>query len=104
LDHVIPRAQAKDQKVYLPWLRKTVAVTCWENVVSACRNCNLKKADRTPAQAGMILRTVPRAPTQADGLRIHLARYSFIPPEWEAWLPENWHVAEPPAEVVLIRA
>lgn len=106
LDHVIPRAQAKEARVYLPWQRKTVAVTCWENVVTACRNCNLKKADRTPAQAGMHLRTIPRTPTQADGLRIHLARYNFIPPEWDAWLPENWHTDGLPeqSEVIPMRA
>ena len=97
LDHVIPRAQARDQKVYLPWSRKQVQVTCWENVVAACRSCNLRKADRTPAQAGMSLRTVPRVPTQADGLRIHLARYGEVPEEWIPWLPENWHLRDLPA-------
>ena len=97
LDHVVPRAQARDQKVYLPWARRHVAVTCWENVVTACRQCNLRKADRTPAQAGMTLRTMPRVPTQADALRIHLARYHLVPQEWESWLPENWHSADLPA-------
>ena len=96
LDHVVPRAQAREQKVYLPWARRSVAVTCWENVVTACRHCNLRKADRTPTQANMILRTMPRIPTQADALRIHLARYNLIPQEWEAWLPENWHSADLP--------
>lgn len=96
IDHVIPRAQAKDQKVFLPWTRKVVAVTCWENVVAACRSCNLRKADRTPAQAGMHLRTLPRVPTTADGLRIHLSRYGDVPEEWISWLPENWHLRDLP--------
>ena len=48
LDHVGPRAQG--------------GTTCWENVVAACAACNHRKANRTPAQAGMALRTVPRQP------------------------------------------
>jgi 5-methylcytosine-specific restriction endonuclease McrA len=48
LDHVVPRAQG--------------GTTCWENVVAACAACNHRKANRTPAQAGMALRTVPRQP------------------------------------------
>ena len=46
LDHVVPRAQGGQ--------------TSWENVVAACRPCNATKADRTPAQAGMALRSTPR--------------------------------------------
>ena len=47
LDHVIPRAHGGQ--------------TSWENVVAACRSCNGFKADRTPEQAGMLLRAAPRA-------------------------------------------
>lgn len=46
LDHIIPRAQG--------------GLTTWENVVAACRGCNAAKADRTPDQAGMLLRSTPR--------------------------------------------
>lgn len=91
LDHVIPRAQAKDGAVYLPWSRRWVNVTCWENSAAACRPCNARKADRSPAQAGMLLRSYPRPPTQADVLRMMLGRLHGVPMEWEAWLPENWH-------------
>ncbi|HNP88715.1 MAG: HNH endonuclease [Chloroflexi bacterium SZAS-1] len=48
LDHVVPRAQG--------------GVTSWENVVAACAACNHRKANRTPAQAGMTLRAQPRQP------------------------------------------
>lgn len=92
LDHVIPRAQAKDGAVYLPWSRKWVRVSCWENAVAACAACNTRKADRTPAQAGLPLRTVPRVPTPSDALRIALDRVSRVPPEWEPWLPDRWRV------------
>ncbi len=46
LDHIVPRAQGGQ--------------TSWENVVAACRGCNARKADRTPEQAGMALRSTPR--------------------------------------------
>jgi 5-methylcytosine-specific restriction endonuclease McrA len=46
LDHIVPRAQG--------------GLTTWENVVAACRGCNAAKADRTPEQAGMLLRSTPR--------------------------------------------
>jgi len=47
LDHIVPRAQGGQ--------------TSWENVVAACRPCNAAKADRTPEQAGMPLRSTPRS-------------------------------------------
>jgi 5-methylcytosine-specific restriction endonuclease McrA len=49
IDHVVPRAQG--------------GTTCWKNCVTACLECNSKKADRTPRQAGMKLRSTPKKPT-----------------------------------------
>jgi 5-methylcytosine-specific restriction endonuclease McrA len=89
MDHVIPRAQAREGKVYLPWSRKWVNVTCWENAATACRACNSRKADRTPAQAGMLLRIYPRVPTQQDALRMSLSRLQQIPEAWVEWLPAS---------------
>jgi 5-methylcytosine-specific restriction endonuclease McrA len=48
LDHVIPRSKGGKHS--------------WDNVVIACERCNAKKGDRTPEQAGMPLRTQPKAP------------------------------------------
>lgn len=48
LDHVIPRSKGGKHT--------------WDNVVIACESCNSRKGDRTPTQAGMILRTVPKTP------------------------------------------
>ncbi len=48
IDHVKPRSQGGG--------------TTWDNVVTACRECNRKKGGRTPEQANMILRTKPRQP------------------------------------------
>ncbi len=48
LDHVIPRSKGGKHS--------------WDNVVIACERCNSLKGDRTPIQAGMTLRTKPKAP------------------------------------------
>src|SRR5262249_21229307 len=49
IDHVIPRAQGGQSS--------------WTNCVAACADCNARKADRTPDQAGMRLR---KAPSRSD--------------------------------------
>lgn len=48
IDHVKPRSQG--------------GLTTWDNVVTACRECNRKKGGRTPEQANMLLRVKPRQP------------------------------------------
>lgn len=48
LDHVIPKS--RDGK------------STWENIVVACVKCNLKKANRTPQEAGMRLLKIPVKP------------------------------------------
>lgn len=88
-DHVIPCAQARDGRVFLPWSRKWVNLTGWENATTACATCNnRKKRDRTPAQAGMVLRTLPRVPTANDVIRMALSRLRHIPEQWLPYLPE----------------
>jgi 5-methylcytosine-specific restriction endonuclease McrA len=47
-DHVVPRAQG--------------GKTVWENIVTACYDCNDAKRDRTPEQAGMRLLKRPVKP------------------------------------------
>lgn len=90
LDHVVPRAQAKHAAVYLPWSRRWVSVSCWENAMTACRACNARKGARTPLQANMPLRSVPRVPTASDVLRMSLGRLGRAPEEWAPYLPERW--------------
>ena len=48
-DHVIPRSRG--------------GRTSWENVVTACGVCNLRKGNRMPKQIGMIPIIAPRQPT-----------------------------------------
>jgi 5-methylcytosine-specific restriction endonuclease McrA len=40
----------------------------WENVVSACVTCNVRKGSRTPQQAGMPLLAVPYRPSWVEHL------------------------------------
>nr|WP_308435006.1 HNH endonuclease [Vulcaniibacterium thermophilum] len=41
---------------------------CWENVVAACFECNSRKGNRTPQQAGMPLLAVPYRPSWVEHL------------------------------------
>lgn len=67
IEHVFPRSRG--------------GPTSWENCVAACEECNARKADKTPTEAGMKLRTVPARPAWRPRLR---------PPQGEpraSWLP-----------------
>ena len=48
LDHVMPRSKGGSHT--------------WDNVVAACERCNSRKGDCTLFEAGMQLRTKPKAP------------------------------------------
>src|SRR6059058_1176628 len=67
IDHVIPRSRG--------------GLHVWENVVAACRRCNAKKMDRTPAEAGFKLARTPFAPS--DGFRLTLGA---VEPGWAEYL------------------
>jgi len=70
IDHVIPRSRG--------------GASNWENVVCSCIDCNRKKGGRTPAEARMTLRRVPRRPAWTPFMReaFSLRRY----PEWLPFL------------------
>ena len=70
LDHVIPRSKGGE--------------SIWENVVTACAPCNLRKGDRLLEDSGLHLQRPPRPP--APVLFIHLATPT-IPRIWERYLP-----------------
>jgi 5-methylcytosine-specific restriction endonuclease McrA len=88
IDHVIPRAQSKNAKVVSCVTGQLIPVTCWGNVVTACKDCNGQKADQTPTQAGMPLRYLPRTPDAWDVLRASL-RKVHVPEIWLPYLPDN---------------
>ena len=48
-DHVVPRSRG--------------GRTTWENVVTACGDCNLRKGSRLPRECHMFPRAHPRQPT-----------------------------------------
>ena len=75
LDHVVPRRQHGSHT--------------WENVVAACNRCNLRKAGRTPAEANMLLKTVPRAPDPNPYL---ILQNRTLLDEWLPYVP--WSVRE----------
>ena len=70
-DHVIPKSKG--------------GTTCWENIVMACESCNAKKADRTPKQAGMRLRSKPKRPNWVPIFNIALRNVSDVPEEWRTY-------------------
>jgi 5-methylcytosine-specific restriction endonuclease McrA len=87
MDHVIPRARAVNGRVRLAEGR-VVPVTSWENIVTACRPCNQRKADRLPEEVRMTLRAKPRRPSPFEGVGLVFARVA-VPDEWRDWLPEG---------------
>lgn len=52
IDHILPRCRGGRNS--------------WKNTVAACGPCNQRKGDRTPAEAGMVLKVKPTAPTWAS--------------------------------------
>lgn len=72
IDHIIPRSMG--------------GRTVWENVVSACRACNLKKGNKPLAEIGMRLKRPPARPRSASILGI-LAHTSSQYESWRRYLP-----------------
>jgi 5-methylcytosine-specific restriction endonuclease McrA len=74
-DHVVPRSKG--------------GKTTWENIVTACSPCNLKKGGRSLRDAGMNPRRAPRRPTmhelQAMGRKFppHHLHESWV--DWLYW-------------------
>lgn len=60
IDHVVPRQHG--------------GLTTWTNVVCSCIECNRRKANRTPEQAGMLLRRKPKKPRWRPFLDIHFSK------------------------------
>jgi len=74
IDHITPRAQG--------------GLTTWTNCVLACSECNTKKANRTPKEAGMKLRKEPVKPKFSL-----LKTQGRVLSTWKHWLSEAyWEV------------
>lgn len=72
-DHVIPRAHG--------------GKTNWTNVVTACKECNCYKADRTPEQANLELITDPVKPKWLPAQVI--IKLKTVPDEWKSYIDEK---------------
>jgi 5-methylcytosine-specific restriction endonuclease McrA len=69
LDHVVPRSRGGD--------------SVWENVVTSCAPCNLRKGNRLPHEVAMPMLVKPRVPTPALFVTLSASR---IPERWQPYL------------------
>ena len=69
IDHVVPRSRGGTHS--------------WENVVACCRPCNARKENRTPTEARMRLRVVPRAPREHAWIVVAVGT---LHPDWEPFI------------------
>lgn len=74
LDHVVPVSLAGPKS--------------WTNVVAACRECNQRKANRTPKSANMPLLQEPKIPTWLPSQEIEVkeSKSGGIPSTWQQYL------------------
>ncbi len=72
IDHVVPRSRG--------------GTHTWDNVVAACRPCNIRKRDRLLHETTMSLRARPRAPLGASW---SIIASGSVPGEWEPYLDER---------------
>lgn len=72
LDHVLPRSRGGGES--------------WENIVTACVRCNVKKGNRTPREAGMVLLVTPRKPY--SGLYFEVTKHvkNGLNQEWRKYV------------------
>jgi 5-methylcytosine-specific restriction endonuclease McrA len=88
LDHVIPRAAAKNNQVFVPTIKEWRPVSSWENLVCSCGPCNRKKGCKTLEKSGVSLRAYPKTPDHRGRVKIILNKHQ-IPDEWKDYLPKD---------------
>ena len=71
-DHVVPKSRG--------------GATKWENIVTCCIECNWKKADRTPEEAGMKLKNKPYCPDRKPFMRRLVVSLPHTPDEWRDYI------------------
>jgi 5-methylcytosine-specific restriction endonuclease McrA len=79
-DHVIPRARG--------------GTATWENIVTCCRSCNLRKGGRTPHEAAMRLIRLPRKPEWLPIFDVTMG-IRGVPESWQNYLPGSIAVPLP---------
>lgn len=69
IDHVVPRSRGGEH--------------AWENVVAACRHCNMHKRDRLLTETSMTLTRRPMAPRELTWV---IVAVGSVPEHWEPYL------------------
>jgi 5-methylcytosine-specific restriction endonuclease McrA len=72
LDHIIPRSRGGPD--------------LWENLVTACVRCNIKKGNRTPKEANMTLLCKPRRPHSSINFEIVKHTKGNLNQEWKKYV------------------
>ncbi|MEB3358180.1 MAG: HNH endonuclease [Synechococcales bacterium] len=72
LDHMVPRSRGGGDS--------------WENIVTACVRCNVKKGNRTPKEANMQLRHPPRKPHSSLYFEVTKHIKSGVHAEWQKYV------------------
>jgi 5-methylcytosine-specific restriction endonuclease McrA len=72
VDHVVPRSRG--------------GLSSWDNVVTSCAPCNVRKADRLPDEVGMHPRMAPKAPRPDVFIAVAAPRR---PESWMPYLQER---------------
>ncbi len=72
IDHVIPRSRGGGDT--------------WENVTTACLKCNIKKGNRTPKEAFMPLKKIPRRPASSLTFEANRQINSGAHVEWRKYV------------------
>jgi len=76
IDHILPRSRG--------------GTSSWTNCVLSCVPCNARKADRTPAEARLTVRTVPAKPAWKPHFTIRVGEFRQ---SWKDFLSEAyWNV------------
>jgi 5-methylcytosine-specific restriction endonuclease McrA len=71
-DHILPRSRG--------------GKTAWDNITTCCFDCNARKSDCTPKEAGMKLRRLPKKPAIRPQLGRLFLNSPNTPDEWRSWL------------------
>lgn len=77
LDHVVPKSKK--------------GKTSWTNLVACCAGCNVQKANRTPEEAKMRLRKIPKKPGWSP---VYSKFVSEMSPTWLKFVKDQCHEQE----------
>ena len=78
IEHILPRSRGGKNS--------------WENLVCACIDCNRKKRDRTPEEAGMKLLSAPKKPKDMPALKLKVTSKRYK--DWDHFLTDIYFNVE----------